>query len=63
MTLAIPSLEATVTTLAGAAGQMGSTDGAGTAARFKTPCGTAADASGNLYVAEFGNQTIRKIVP
>ena len=49
-----------VTTLAGAAGMQGSGDGTGTAARFFLPQGLAADSSGNLFVAEPGNQTIRK---
>ncbi len=50
-----------VTTLAGAAGQPGSADGAGTVARFATPEGVAVDTSGNVYVADTGNETIRKI--
>jgi hypothetical protein len=49
-----------VTTLAGAAGQSGSTDGTGTAARFYSPGGIASDGAGNLYVAD--NVTIRKVV-
>jgi ELWxxDGT repeat protein len=52
----------TVTTLAGGAGQSGSTDGTGTAARFSSPEGIATDTTGNLYVADAGNHTIRKIV-
>ncbi|MEQ1749755.1 MAG: ELWxxDGT repeat protein, partial [Prosthecobacter sp.] len=52
----------TVTTLAGGAGQSGSADGTGTAARFSSPEGISADTTGNLYVADAGNQTIRKIV-
>ena len=52
-----------VTTLAGAAGTMGSTDGTGAAARFNNPNGIAIDASGNLYVADTGNQTIRLVTP
>ena len=52
-----------VTTLAGTAGQAGSTDGTGAAARFRTPYGIAVDASGNLYVADANNDTIRKITP
>lgn len=39
----------------------GFTDGTGTAARFKTPSGIAIDSLGNLYVADKGNHTIRKI--
>ncbi|MEI6715502.1 MAG: MBG domain-containing protein [Verrucomicrobiota bacterium] len=48
-----------VSTLAGSAGESGSTDGTGSAARFFYPTGVAVDGSGNLYVAD--NSTIRKI--
>ncbi|MES2536338.1 MAG: NHL repeat-containing protein [Pseudomonadota bacterium] len=51
-----------VTTLAGMAGNAGSSDGTGSAARFQNPYGVAADGAGNLYVADMGNHTIRKIV-
>jgi hypothetical protein len=50
-----------VTTLAGQAGANGSTDGTGTAARFDSPLGVAVDGLGNVYVADTGNATIRKI--
>ena len=50
-----------VTTLAGN-GTLGSVDGTGTAARFKTPVGISLDGSGNLYVSDNGNHRIRKIV-
>lgn len=52
-----------VTTLAGVAGSQGSTDGTGTAARFMGPCGIGVDGSGNAFVADTGNRTIRKITP
>jgi sugar lactone lactonase YvrE len=52
-----------VGTLAGTAGQFGSTDGAGAVALFKAPEGVAVDASGNVYVADAGNNTVRKITP
>lgn len=52
-----------VSTLAGSAGQQGSTDGSGSLARFNRPSGLTIDASGNLYVADMGNHTIRKISP
>ena len=48
-------------TLAGTAGVVGSTDGSGAAASFRFPTGIAVDGSGNLYVTDAGNNTIRKI--
>jgi sugar lactone lactonase YvrE len=51
-----------VTTLAGAKAA-GSTDGTGAAARFNMPLGVALDGNGNLYVADSGNNTIRKVTP
>ena len=52
-----------VTTLAGSAGSSGSADGTGSAARFYWPSGVAVDSAGNVYVADTGNHTIRKITP
>ncbi len=52
-----------VSTFAGMAGSQGSGDGAGSAARFYLPSGVAVDGSGNVYVADFGNFTIRRITP
>src|SRR5207237_381812 len=52
-----------VTTLAGLAGSTGSADGTGSAARFSAPWGVATDSSGNVYVADTYNHTIRKITP
>ena len=52
-----------VTTLAGSVGSQGSADGTGTAARFYNPMGVAVDPSGNVYVADTGNNTIREISP
>jgi sugar lactone lactonase YvrE len=51
-----------LTPVAGAAGQSGSRDAAGTAARFAGVIGIASDGAGNLYVADAGNSTIRKVV-
>jgi sugar lactone lactonase YvrE len=50
-----------VTTVAG--GRLGFADGAGDAARFNTPSGIAIDAQGSLYVADTGNNAIRRITP
>ncbi|MFY7819085.1 MAG: MBG domain-containing protein [Akkermansiaceae bacterium] len=50
-----------VSTLAGLAGNFGTADATGTAARFHSPRGIAIDAGGNLFVADTGNHTIRKI--
>lgn len=59
-----------VTTLAGSPNYNGSglpiggfTDGIGSAARFRAPHGLAADGSGDVYVADSGNNCIRKITP
>jgi kumamolisin len=52
-----------VNSFAGVAGTAGSTNGTGSAALFNTPGGIAVDTSGNIYVADTGNQTIRKVTP
>ena len=61
-----------VTTLAGLAyfndnGSLilasGSADGTGSEARFVDPSGVAVDSTGNVYVADSGNNTIRKVTP
>ncbi|MFK5890746.1 MAG: hypothetical protein QM486_08455, partial [Flavobacteriaceae bacterium] len=50
----------TVSTFAGS-GTPGSVDDTGTSAQFNTPSRVAIDASGTIYVADTGNQRIRKI--
>src|SRR5207302_11263104 len=52
-----------VTTLAGLAGSSGTNDGTGSAARFNNPYGVGVDSVGNVYVADSGNDTIRKVTP
>src|SRR2546423_15665 len=51
------------TILAGSAGNPGSADGTGRAARFNGPSSLAADGGGDFYVADYFNYTIRKITP
>ena len=48
-------------TIAGLAGSPGSADGVGAAAKFMGARGVATDALGNVYVADTGNHTIRKV--
>ena len=50
-----------VTTIAGTAGTLGHADGTGTAATFYLPRGITTDGT-NLYIADTGNNTIRKLV-
>jgi len=52
-----------VTTVAGIAGQRGSADGAVGVATFNQPASVAVDSANNLYVADQGSSTIRKISP
>ena len=49
-----------VSTIAGMAGSSGIADGVGVAARFSFPTGITVDNTGNIYVAEPNNQTIRQ---
>ncbi|MGH7441957.1 MAG: hypothetical protein ACREKE_04705, partial [bacterium] len=52
-----------VTTLAGLPGTAGNADGNGPDARFWGPQGLSVDSAGNIYVADTGNNAIRKISP
>jgi len=51
-----------VSTFSGS-GSASFSDGLGTAASFKSPTGVAVDSSGTMYVADSGNNRIRKITP
>ncbi|MBV8666506.1 MAG: DUF4214 domain-containing protein [Burkholderiaceae bacterium] len=53
----------TVSTLAGTPGLTLGVDGQGAAAGFVVPWGVATDGAGNVYVADWGGQNIRKITP
>ena len=50
-----------MTTLAGDAPHTGANDGAHDVARFTVPLGLSADASGNVFVADAGNYSIRRL--
>jgi len=52
-----------VTTIAGTAGNGDSADGTNGSAQFNSPSGITVDTPGNLYVADSGNNTIRKVTP
>jgi len=52
-----------VTTVAGRATSCGNTDGSSRDARFNEPRGVAVDRSGNIFVADTYNHTIRRITP
>ncbi len=60
VTVMLNDERAVVSTLAGS-GNYAFADGNGTNAGFRGPVGVAVDASGNVFVAEQGNQRIRKI--
>ena len=51
----------TVSTLAGLAGVSGAQDGSGTSALFNQPRGLTVSPSGQLYVADTGNSSLRRV--
>ena len=52
----------TISTVAGSGTiGFGGDGGAGTSAQLNTPTGLAVDGSGNLYIADFGNNVVRKL--
>src|SRR4051812_43883206 len=53
----------TITTLAGQPSVTGTNDGFGNSAQFNSPNGIAMDGSGNLYVTDFRNNSLRQITP
>lgn len=57
------SASGVTSTLAGSAGNVGTSDGSGSNARFNLPKGIASDAANNLYVADTGNNLLRKVTP
>src|SRR5439155_19664100 len=48
----------TVSTIAGMPGAYGTNDGPGSTARFFFPRGVGLDGAGNLFVADYGNNTV-----
>lgn len=63
-------LDGNTALLAGAVGVVGSTDGVGGAARFRSPTGLSADTAGNVFVADPSNTdnpfpfgSVRKVTP
>ncbi|HXP50095.1 MAG TPA: PKD domain-containing protein, partial [Bacteroidia bacterium] len=57
-----PLNQGIVTTVAGNYAAAGNVDGTGTAAKFQSPWGVVADGNGNLFVSDFYNNEIRKVV-
>jgi sugar lactone lactonase YvrE len=62
-TIRLVGADGAVSTFAGSTGARGNLDGPGTLATFSSPQGLALDGSGNLYVADATNHTVRKITP
>lgn len=60
-TIRMITSDGAVSTLAGSSGIAGTADGVGANARFNHPTGIAIDGTGNVYVADTTNNTVRKI--
>jgi sugar lactone lactonase YvrE len=56
------TLEGTVTTVAGQPGVAGNAQGVGSQAQFYVPSGLAIDKNDTIYIADYGNHNIRKMV-
>src|SRR5438132_14141772 len=59
LVLAVPALSQTINTVAGGGAGDG---GDATIANLNSPASVAVDSSGNLYIADLGNERIRKVV-
>ncbi len=57
------TIDGAVITVAGTALSCGSLDGTGAEARFSSPSGLTVDSNGNVFVADIGNHTVRRITP
>ncbi len=57
------SFSGAVSNIAGQAGAYDLADGVGNSARFANPLGLSADTNGNIYIADGGNNRIRKLAP
>jgi sugar lactone lactonase YvrE len=53
----------TMSTIGGEAGSLGIINGPGKESRFYNPIGICCDHNGNVFVADYGNNKIRKITP
>ena len=60
-TLRFIGFNGAVSNLAGAPGAFGLVNGSASTARFRFPAGLAADAAGNIYIADSQNNAIRKL--
>ena len=55
--------DGSVTLVAGIPGEQGSADGGPGVAAFANPWGVAVDGAGNVYVGDYGNNTLRTVSP